>query len=146
MKTRRLHKKENIPYDLLLLADETKEAINKYIFVSDVFVVDLENAVVAAYVFFPVNNDQIEIKNIAVTTQLQGTGIGNFLLEDAAGKATEYGYREIIVGTPESSHILLRFYEKAGFEKYDRRENFYIDNYPHQIIEDGVQLRDMILL
>ena len=146
MKTRRLQKEEEIPYELLLLADETREAINRYIHQSDIFVIDQENTILAVCVLYPLDKTRMEIKNIAVAEKLQGQGIGSFLLEDAASRAGNAGYREIIVGTPESSYNLLDFYEKAGFIKYDRKANFYIDNYPAPIIENGVQLRDMIML
>lgn len=146
MKTRRLSKDEKIPYELLLLADETTEAINRYVHDGDIYVIDKEDAILAVYVLYPLDRIRIEIKNIAVAEKLQGQGIGNFLLQDAASRAEKMGYREIIAGTPESSYTLLAFYEKAGFIKYDRRVNFYIENYPGPIIEDGIQLKDMIML
>lgn len=146
VKTRLLKEQEEMPYELLLLADETKEAIDKYVMRSNVFVAYDENSIKGVYVLYPLNEFQMEIKNIAVATQLQGRGIGKFLLRDAEYMATKLGYQELIVGTPENSHGLLRFYEKAGFSKYDRRINFYIDNYPKPIIENGEQLKNMILL
>jgi hypothetical protein len=39
-KIRQIGKDEKIPYNLLLLADETIEAINKYIFNSEIFVLE----------------------------------------------------------------------------------------------------------
>ena len=123
---RLLNKRDEIPYDLLLLADETKEAIDKYITSSDVLVAEKTNLIEGVYVLQALNKFQMEIKNIAVATELQGRGIGRFLLKDAECRARRAGFQEIIVGTPESSHRLLAFYEKAGFSKYDRRVNFYI--------------------
>lgn len=143
---RLLSKSEEIPYNLLLLADETKEAIERYIHVSDVFILEIAGVVSGVYALYSEDNVEIEIKNIAVITDLQGIGIGSFLLNDAIRRSKEAGYKTIIVGTPESSNILLQFYEKSGFKKYDKRINFYSDNYPEPIIENGVQLRDMILL
>mgnify|MGYP001554302012 FL=1 len=143
---RLLSKSENIPYDLLLLADETKETIDRYVNVSEVFVYEISGVISGVYVFYAEDNIQIEIENIAVATALQGAGIGSFLLNDAERRAIHSLYQAIIVGTPESSNILLQFYAQAGFIKYDRRVNFYIDNYREPIIENNVKLKDMIML
>lgn len=40
----------------------------------------------------------------------------------------------------------IGFYKSCGFEYSHRIENFFTDNYDHQIIEDGVLLKDMIYL
>jgi aminoglycoside 6'-N-acetyltransferase I len=64
-----LHKDENIPYELLLLADETIEAINKYINRSNINVFERDNIIIAIYVIQEISNETIEIKNIAVDTQ-----------------------------------------------------------------------------
>jgi aminoglycoside 6'-N-acetyltransferase I len=65
---RLLEKDKKIPYDLLLLADETMEAINKYIHQSDIYVLDQDNIIIAVCVLQTISNDTIEIKNIAVDT------------------------------------------------------------------------------
>lgn len=46
-KTRQLCKDEKVPYDLLLLADETIEGINKYIFDSEIYVLEREKQIIA---------------------------------------------------------------------------------------------------
>ncbi len=38
------------------------------------------------------------------------------------------------------------FYKSRGYEYSHRIENFITDNYDHQMIEDGVLLKDMIYL
>ena len=146
LKIRELGIEEGIPYELLLLADETRDAIDEYINTSDIFVIEKGDAIVAVYVLYAQNNTQVEIKNIAVIDKLQGMGIGHLLLEDASKRAIRAGYREIIVGTPDVSNALIHFYEDAGFVVYGKREDFYIKNYPEPIIENGVRLVDMVLL
>jgi N-acetylglutamate synthase-like GNAT family acetyltransferase len=76
---RLLEKDMKIPYDLLLLADETIEAIKKYIHQSDIYVLDGDNTIIAVFVLQPICSDTVEIKNIAVDTTLQGQGIGQKL-------------------------------------------------------------------
>jgi len=143
---RQLSKDEKIPYDLLLLADETIEAINKYIFDSDIFILEQENRIIAVYVFQAINKNEIEIKNIAVIIDCQGQGIGKLLLNDAARRARERGFKTIIIGTGDAATKQLYLYQKEGFEVFDIKENFFIDNYPEPVYENGIQLKHMIML
>lgn len=65
--------KKNLPLELLLLADETKEVIEKYIYDSDVYVLtkDLSVSPIAVFALYKNNDVEIEIKNIAVLESLQ---------------------------------------------------------------------------
>jgi N-acetylglutamate synthase-like GNAT family acetyltransferase len=92
---RKLQDSEEIPYQLLLLADETKEAIDKYILDSEIFVMEKHDEIIALYALKAINTKQIEIKNIAVSTNLQGKGIGSFLLKDAFDRAKDYNVPRI---------------------------------------------------
>jgi len=143
---RQLRKDEKLPCDLLLLADELLEAINKYIFDSDIYVLEQENKVIAVYVLQLINKNEIEIKNIAVATDFQGQGIGKLLLRDAVCKAKGRGFRTIIIGTGDASIKQLYLYQKEGFEVFDVKKSFFIDNYPKPIYENGIQLKHMIML
>lgn len=142
---RQLGKDEEIPYNLLLLADETVEAINKYIFDSEIYVLEQDNKIIAEYALLPLNKEEVEIKNIAVNPKFQGQGIGKSLLRDAATRAKSRGFRRIIIGTGDVSK-LLRFYHKEGFEVFGVRKGFFVDNYPKPIYDGEKQLKDMVLL
>lgn len=143
---RQLGKDEKIPYDLLLLADETVEAINRYIFDCEIYVLERENRIIAEYSLQILNADEVEIKNIAIATDYQGHGIGRLLLRDAVDRAKVRGFKTIIIGTADASIKLLRFYQKEGFEVFGVKRRFFVDNYPKPIYEGGKQLRDMIML
>jgi len=143
---RQLSKDEKIPYDLLLFADETVEAIDKYIFDSDIYVLEQENKIIAVYVLQSINRNEIEIKNIAVVTDYQGQGVGKLLLKDAIYKAKEKGFKTIIIGTGDASIKQLYLYQKEGFEVFDIKKNFFLDNYLEPIYENGIQLKHMIML
>ena len=143
---RQLRKDEKIPYDLLLLADETLEAIDKYIFGSDIYVLEQENETIAVYAVQSKDMNEIEIKNIAVVTEYQGQGIGKLLLKDAACKAKRKGFKTIVIGTGDASIKQLYLYQKEGFEVFDIKKNFFVDNYPKPIYENGIQLKHMIML
>ena len=143
---RQLRSDEKIPYDLLLLADETIEAINRYINDSDIFIFEKDNETIAIYVLKEISNDTIEIKNIAVDTKHQGQGIGKLLLRDAISRAKAKGFKTIVIGTGDTAPKQLHLYQKEGFEIFDTKKRFFLDNYPNPIYENGIQLKDMIML
>ena len=151
MENYKLHKLNNrdaIPFDLLLLADETKDAIEKYIYNSDIYIVLTKDNVnlVGVFVLYKVNDFEIEIKNIAILEVFRGQGIGSFLIGKIREIASKENYKEIIVGTADAGIRQIQFYEKNGFGKYDVKENFFVENYPEPIIENGIILKDMIML
>ena len=143
---RQLGRNEPIPYDLLLLADPTEDAINKYIFTSEIYVLEHDDSIIGICALQAVSADEIEIKNIAVASNYQGKGLGKLLLREAALKAKEKGFRAIIVGTGDASLRQLRFYQEGGFQICGVRENFFVDKYPEPIYEEGKRLRDMVIL
>ena len=136
------------PYELLLLADETVESIDRYLFDSEVYVATLPGEEKPAGVFclYPVDDGTIELKNIAVSEAHQGKGLGSLILNNIDRIAREQGYREIIVGTGDCGFDQIRFYEKNGFRKYGVRENFFLDLFDEPIYENGIQLKDMVML
>jgi aminoglycoside 6'-N-acetyltransferase I len=143
---RLLEKDQQIPYSLLLLADETIEAINKYIHQSDIYVLDRDNIMIAVFVLQTIGSETVEIKNIAVDTAFQGQGIGQGLLKDAINIAKEKGFKKVIIGTGDAGIKQLYLYQKVGFEIYDIKHRFFIDNYAEPIFENGIQLKHMIML
>ena len=133
------------PYHLLLLADETVEAIDQYLFDSSVYKVRYRDETVGVLCLLPLDEKTVELKNIAASESHQGVGLGSKII-DFIKSLTRNQYQKLIVGTPDIAHRQIRFYERNGFVKYGVRKNFYIENYSAPIIEDGVQLRDMVLL
>lgn len=137
--------KSKIPYPLLLLADETVEAIDKYIFDSDIYLIkNLENTI-GVFCLQKINQEIVELKNIAINQDFQNQNIGSKAI-DFIKKITQKNFKILIVGTPDIALKQIHFYQKNGFEKYDVRKNFFINNYTKPIIEDGIILKDMILL
>jgi ribosomal protein S18 acetylase RimI-like enzyme len=147
-KISKLESKDDLPFHLLLLADETIEAIKKYIYDSDVYVVTMNGEVepVAVFALYKSSDTEIEIKNIAVSEALQGKGIGSYLLREAKRIAKQGNFKSIIVGTPDCSFKQIKFYEKNGFIKYDIKKDFFVTNYTDPIIEEGIMLRNMLML
>jgi ribosomal protein S18 acetylase RimI-like enzyme len=143
---RLLSQEEKKPYDLLLLADPSVLMLEKYFHQSSVYVAELAGQIVGVYVLYPLDKTLIEIKNIAVAETHQGIGIGKQLLEHAITQAQEKGFQEIQIGTANSSIGQLALYQKNGFEMESIRKNFFTDNYPEPMFENGILVRDMVVL
>lgn len=141
-----LKNQDEIPYDLLLLADDTREAIDRYIFDSEIMVYKKGGKTIAVYVLQNINKETAEIKNIAVAEPHQCKGIGTMLINDAIGRARKSGYKHLDIGTGDASYIPLALYQKLGFEIYNSKKQFFLDNYPEPVIENGIQLIDMVML
>lgn len=141
-----LNKTNTPPYSLLLLADPSRKNIDTYIFNSSVYTAELNGELIGCYVLCKVNEDTIEIKNIAVAEQHQEKGIGATLLRDAIEKAREQKFQKIIIGTGNSSVGQLYLYQKAGFRITSLIPNFFTNNYDEPIIENGIACIDMIVL
>lgn len=146
MKFIRLNDEESLPYNLLLLADPSKELVDKYLKQSDVFVAIQNGETVGVVVLFPLTKVEAEIKNIAVKPELEGQGIGSYLIKNVIKTAKQRKYQKLSIGTANSSIGPLYLYQKHGFEITDIIKCFFINNYPEPIYEDGLQAKHMIIL
>ncbi len=129
--------------DLLLLADEQENMIDKYLPMGDLFALyddDLKSVCVVA----PINNEICELKNIATYEKYQGMGYGRALIKFIID-FYKNDYKSMLVGTGETPPI-LSFYKSCGFEISHRVKNFFTDNYDMPIFEGDIQLVDMIYL
>lgn len=129
--------------DLLLLADEQEDMIDRYLENGDMFALyddDLRTVCVVA----EIDGETCELKNIATYQKYQGKGYATSLIRFIADYYKN-NYKTMLVGTGEVPSI-LSFYESCGFEKSHRIKNFFTDNYDHSIFEEGIQLVDMVYL
>jgi GNAT superfamily N-acetyltransferase len=140
-----VHDREAFPYEILLLADETIQAINQYIFESAVYIVKSNGRAVGAFCLLPIDKETIELKNIAVVKEFQGEGIGSRII-NFIKEICKVSYTGIIAGTPDCAASQIRFYKRNGFSQHSIRKDFYILHYDEPIYENGIQLRDMLLL
>jgi GNAT superfamily N-acetyltransferase len=129
--------------DLLLLADEQENMIDKYLPGGDLFAL-YDDDLKSVCVVVPVNNDTCELKNIATYQKYQGKGYGSALI-NFISDFYRNNYKTMLVGTGETPAI-LSIYERCGFEKSHRVKNFFTDNYDHPMFDGDIQLVDMIYL
>lgn len=130
--------------DLLLLADEQEDMIDRYLEAGDLYVLRDEETV-GVCVVLPLSDTEAEIKNIAVRPDAQRRGYGKAMIAYALRLCGERGLRTVYVGTGECPGI-LGFYRSCGFAESHWIPGFFTDNYDHPIIEEGILLVDMVYL
>lgn len=129
--------------DLLLLADEQENMIDKYLEAGDMFAL-YDDDLKTVCVVVPIDKETCELKNIATYEKYQGKGYAKSLIRYISDYYKN-SYKTMLVGTGETPKI-LSFYEGCGFEKSHLVKNFFTDNYDHPMFEEGVQLIDMVYL
>ena len=129
--------------DLLLLADEQEDMIDRYLDKGRMYVRD-DKGIKCECVITDEGNGVLEIKNIATVSEHQGKGYAKALIDFVVKKYKEQ-YTVLQVGTGDSP-LTIPFYEKCGFVRSHSIPNFFTDNYDHPIFECGVQLVDMVYL
>lgn len=143
---RKWNDSETVPYDLLLLADDTIIAIDKYLENGELFVTEIDGKIMAAFILKVESKETIEIKNIAVTEELQGKGIGSILLKYITENVKNRGFKNLLVGTCDQCFKEIEFYKKSGFKDFKIRKDFFLINYNEPIYEKDKQIVDMIVL
>lgn len=129
--------------DLLLLADEQEDMIDRYLEQGDMFAL-YDDDLKTVCVVVATDEETCELKNIATYKEYRGKGYAAALIKFISGHYKNT-YKTMLVGTGETPAI-LSFYERCGFERSHCIRNFFTDNYDHPMFEDGIQLVDMVYL
>jgi Acetyltransferases len=127
---------------LLLLGDEQEELVLAYIDKGDLFALSDEDGQTLAVALVLPHPQGVELKNLAVTPERHGQGLGSALLTQLFAR---YAGQWMFAGTGDVPSA-LGFYRKNGFLDSHRIPNFFLDHYDHVIVEDGIQLVDMVYL
>ncbi len=129
--------------DLLLLADEQEDMIDKYLDRGKLFAL-YDGGLKSICVVTDEGNGSYELQNLATYEQFQGKGYGKSLVRHIRdyykGKGTT-----MLVGTGDVPWI-LSFYEGCGFVYSHRLKNYFLDHYDEPMFEEGVQLKDKVYL
>lgn len=129
--------------DLLLLGDEQESMIKKYLYTGDLFAL-YDNDLKTVSVVTKEDDETYEIKNLATYEKYRGKGYGTHMLKYII-KEYKNKCKKLILGTGDNIKI-ISYYNKSGFTYSHKIKNFFIDNYDHEMFEDGKQLVDMIYL
>ena len=133
------------PMELLLLADPSEDKIRSYLPRSKCFVAARDGIVVGACVVQPIGTGTYELMSIAVHPAHQKSGYGTALLKWVIDFFRNLGARQLEVGTGTFGYQLA-FYQRRGFRVTSIDHDFFVNNYPEPIFEDGIQLFDMLRL
>ncbi len=143
MTIRKINANKKQYLELLLLADEQEDMIDRYLARGTMYILD-DNGVRSECVVTDEGDGILEIKNLATLPGYQRQGCArkliNFLVSEYSGR-----YSVLQVGTGDSP-LTVPFYEKCGFVRSHIVKDFFIDNYDHPIFECGKQLTDMVYL
>ena len=129
--------------DLLLLADEQEDMVDRYLERGTMYVLE-DGGVKADCVVTDEGDGILELKNIAVAPDFQGRGYGKAMVAFLVQTYTEQ-HTVLQVGTGDSSST-IPFYESCGFRRHHLVKKFFTDHYDHPIYECGVHLVDMVYL
>lgn len=131
--------------NLLLLADEQEDMIDRYLERGRMFaLLNDDGSAATIAVVTDEGNRLCELKNIATSEHMQRKGCGRRMIEFLLNEYRRtHDYMD--VGTGDSP-LTVPFYQACGFELHHRIPNFFTDNYDHPIYECGKQLIDMVVL
>ena len=107
--------------DLLLLADEQEDMIDKYLPSGDLFAL-YDDDLKSVCVVVPIDSETCELKNIATYEKYQGKGYGKTLIRFICD-FYQNDYKTMLVGTGETPSI-LSFYESLWFCKFPSSKAF----------------------
>jgi len=138
-----IHENKKNFMDLLLLADEQEDMIDKYLVRGTLFALN-DDGVKAICVVTDEGDGRFELQSLATDPQFQRKGYGThlvkYIVDYYRGKGTA-----MVVGTGDVPFI-LSFYQGCGFEISHRLENYFLEHYREPIFEDGAQLKDKVYL
>lgn len=130
-------RKAHLP--LLLEADPDEHMIGRYLERGRLYALEDGGKTVAVAVTVDLEDGNCELKNIAVDPSCQHRGYGSRLLRHVmAAEAPTHPW--MFVGTTAPTEP---FYARLGFAYSHTVKNFFVDNYPEPIFEDGIQCIDM---
>ncbi len=128
--------------DLLLLADEQESMVDKYLDRGDLYILSDDEVLRTVCVTTDEGYGVLEIKNLATQKDYQRQGYAKLMIDYIANLHSQ-DFKMIKVGTGITT---VEFYKKCGFLPWYIEKDFFIENYDHEIFEDGQQLIDMFYL
>lgn len=127
---------------LLLIADPSEAMIDRYLDRGALYVLSERGEDVAAAVVTMEEAGVCELKNLVTAEPSRKQGYAALLLEYLFFKYAA-AFSRMRVGTGEP---LVPFYERFGFARAGRIEDFFVTNYGAPVDDDGILLTDMVLL
>lgn len=128
---------------LLLLADDLAA---RYLHEGDLWIHDHGAGVVLTVPFD--EPATVELRNVAVAPDRQGTGIGRAMLAAVCDALAEQGWRRAVVGTGTADPRTYVFYQRCGFRPWRVERDVFTPERgydPAELVEpNGLVHRDML--
>lgn len=140
---------ERLPWELLLDADPNRDLVTAYLKQSVVLVAfDSENPdKLLGVLVFQERLKEWEILNVAVAPACQNQGIGKRLLQACLREIKKrQDQKRILIKTGDLTSPALTLYQKMGFKQIAFIKDYFVENYPEPIYEEGEQLRNQVIL
>lgn len=148
--------KELLPWSLLLDADPDRQLVASYLERSRLLIAWQEKAealspLTAAgavgVTVFEERAEEFEILNVAVAQQFQNQGIGSRLLDECLSLTTAQApQKPVLIKTGDLTSPALSLYQKKGFRQIAVVKDYFIQHYAEPIYEEGVRLRNQVIL
>ncbi|WP_151869658.1 MULTISPECIES: N-acetyltransferase [Acinetobacter] len=131
---------------LLLDADPSWEQVSRYLFQSKLFIMLNDQAhIIAQLCLWQSDDEQAEIKNLAVDPHYQGQGLAKTLIQQVIETAKLLNIQTLWVKTGNSSLDQLALYQKCGFRLSHIEPDVFKD-YPTPMYENGIRCLDQVVL
>ncbi|WP_246363842.1 GNAT family N-acetyltransferase [Halobacillus locisalis] len=98
--------------DYLLMADESEDVVRSYYDQGELYELIYDHATIGACLMTFPEGGIAEIKNIALSEDVRGQGLGKRTIAWLVDHYKGRGYKQLIVGTSNSSLENLAFYQK----------------------------------
>jgi GNAT superfamily N-acetyltransferase len=134
---------------LFELAEDSAEQLDSYVEQGDVLVARLgDESVGHLQLVAGADPGEVELKNMAVVEQRQGSGIGRRLVRAAVELARSRSAHRLTVATATADVGNLRFYQRLGFRMCAIERDVFVpaNGYPDGLVVDGIALRDRVWL
>jgi GNAT superfamily N-acetyltransferase len=134
---------------LFELAEDSAQALDGYLYAGRILVARDDDTAIIGHLQLTETDDAeaLELKNMAVIPERQGTGVGRELVAAALALATHEQRGRMIVATAAADIGNLRFYQRQGFRMHSIERDAFTaaTGYDDEVI-DGIPLRDRVWL
>lgn len=136
----------NVPYDLLYLADEDDLMISQYRDSALFWIAKVDGETAGMIGLKVEKSGTAEIVCVAVYEKYENKGLGTSLVEEAIRYCKEKELKEIFIKTGNCGIKQLYIYQRCGFRFHSIKRDYMTENYNVPIYEDFLRCTDQVVL
>ncbi len=130
---------------MLMKANPSRDLVEKDLARGDLYVLEDGGTAVSCAIVGPLNLLSCELLNLSTRDGYERQGYAKVLLHYLFAIYRDL-YKSMVVGTADFSNIALSLYESQGFRRIRTIENYFTENYPQAIYDEGRLCKDMVVL